>query len=92
MVPNWQVKEFVGAERESGRVMKVQVIIGNAVWEFLFCYTLFCYQKGGVLWFHGQGCYKWEGVNWGRLVVTCHAGSDLGGFGEVFVEVLGLHK
>lgn len=45
MVPNWQVKEFVGAERESGRVMKVQVIIGNAVWEFLFCYTLFCYQK-----------------------------------------------
>ena len=38
------IVEVVGIKRYSDRVMKVNVIIGDAVWELISCYSL---QTGG---------------------------------------------
>ena len=43
IVPNWLIGKFVGVERFNDRVMKVNIIIGDVVWEVVSCY---CPQAG----------------------------------------------
>lgn len=38
VVINWVLEKVVGVERYSHKVMKVNVIIGDAVWEVVSCY------------------------------------------------------
>ena len=85
IVANWLVGKIVEAERYSDRVMKVNIVIGDVVWEVVSCY---CPQVGRSL------NEKEEFYELMDKVVTSdnvlvggdfngHVGSDMGGFGEV---------
>ena len=43
VVANWLIGKVVGVERFNDRVMKVNIVIGNVVWEIVSCY---CLQAG----------------------------------------------
>ena len=43
IVANWLIGKFVGIERFDDQVMKVNVVIGDVVWEVVSCY---CPQAG----------------------------------------------
>ena len=85
IVANWLVGKIVEVERYSDRVMKVNIVIGDVVWEVVSCY---CPQVGRSL------NEKEEFYELMDRVVTSdnvlvggdfkgHVGSDMGGFGEV---------
>ena len=38
IVANWLIGQVVGVERFNGRVMKVNTVIGDVVWEAVSCY------------------------------------------------------
>ena len=38
IVANWLIGKVVGVERFDDRVMKVNIIFGDAVWKVVFCY------------------------------------------------------
>ena len=37
-VANWLIRKIVGNERFNERVMKVNIVIWNVVWEVVSCY------------------------------------------------------
>ena len=85
IVANWLVGKIVEVERYSDRVMKVNIVIGDVVWEVVSCY---CPQVGTSV------NEKEEFYELMDKVVTSdnvlvggdfngHVGSDMGGFGEV---------
>ena len=43
IVVYWLIEKFVGVERHNDRVMKVNIVIGDVVWEVISCY---CPQAG----------------------------------------------
>ena len=43
IVANWLIEKVVGVERFNDRAMKVNIIIGDVVWEVVSCY---CPQAG----------------------------------------------
>ena len=43
IVPNWLIGKLVGVERFNDRVMKVNIVTGDVVWEVVSCY---CPQAG----------------------------------------------
>ena len=90
---NWLIGNIAEVERYSDRVMKVNIIIGDVVWEVVSCY---CPQAGRSV------NEKEEFYELMDKVVTSdnvlvggdfndHVGSDLGGL-ERFMGVLGLGK
>ena len=38
IVPKWLIVKVVGVERFNDRVMKVNIVTGDVVWEVIFCY------------------------------------------------------
>ena len=85
IVANWLIGKVVGVERFNDRVMKVNTVIGDAVWEEVSCY---CPQAGR------SANEKEEFYELMDKVVKCektlvggdfngHVGSDMGGFREV---------
>ena len=38
IIANWLIRKVVGVERYNDRVMKVNIIIGDVVWEVASCY------------------------------------------------------
>ena len=85
IVANWLVGKIVEVERYSDRVMKVNIVIGDGVWEVVSCY---CRQVGTSV------NEKEEFYELMDKVVTSdnvlvggdfngHVGNDMGGFGEV---------
>ena len=40
IVANWLSVEVVGVERFNDRMMKVNIVIGDVVWEVVSCYCL----------------------------------------------------
>ena len=86
VVANWLIGKIVEVERYSDRVMKVNIVIGDVVWEVVSCY---CPQAGRSI-NEKEEFYELMGK-----VVTSdcvllvggdfngHFGSDMSGFGEV---------
>ena len=83
IVANWLIGNVAGVERFNDKVIKVNIIIEDVVWEVVSCY---CPQAGR--------CEKEEFYELMDKVVTSekvlvggdfngHVGSDMGGFGEV---------
>ena len=85
IVANWLIGKFVKAERFNDRVMRVNVVIGNVVWEVVSCY---CPQAGRSV-NEKEEFYELMGnVAISEKVLVGgdfdgHVGSDTGGFGEV---------
>ena len=83
IVANWLVGKVVGIERFNDRVTKVNIVIGDVVWEVVSCY----YPQAG--WTVNEDkFYELMGkVETSEVLVGCdfndHVGSDMGGFGEV---------
>ena len=85
IVVNWLVGKIVEVERYSDRVVKVNIVIGDVVWEVV---SYYCPQAGRSV------NEKEEFYELMDKVVTSdnvlvgsdfngHVGSDMGGFGEV---------
>ena len=85
IVANWLVGKVVGVERFNDRVMKVNIVIGDVVWEIVSCY---CPQAGRSV-NKKEEFYELmdKVVTSGKVLVggdfNGHVGSDMGGFGEV---------
>ena len=85
IVANWLIGKAAGVERFNDRVIKVNIVIWDVVWEVVSCY---CTQAGRSV------DEKEEFHELMDEVVTCekvlvgvdfnhHVGSDMDGFGEV---------
>ena len=85
IVVNWLVGKIVEVERCSDGVMKVNIVIGDVVWEVVSCY---CPQVGRSV-NEKEEFYELmdKVVTSDNVLVTGnfngHVGSDIGGFGEV---------
>ena len=93
IVANWLVGKIVEVERYSDRVMKVNIVIGDVVWEVVSCY---CPQVGRSLNEKEEFYELIDKVVTNDNVLVGgdfngHVGNDMGGFGEVH-GVLGLGK
>ena len=85
IVANWLVGKTVEVERYSDRVMKVNIVIGDVVWEVVFCY---CPQVGRSVNEKEEFYELMDKVMTSDNVLVGgdfngHVGSDMGGFGEV---------
>ena len=83
----------MGVERYNDRGVKVNIAIGDIVWEVVCCY---CSQVGGSVNKKEQFYELMHKVGTSEKVFVIgnfnsHVGSDMGGFGEVH-WVLGLGK
>ena len=47
IVPIWLIGKVVGVEKFNDRVMKVNIVIRNVVWELVSCY--YCPQTGRLV-------------------------------------------
>ena len=85
IVANWLIEKLVRMERYKVRVMKVNIVIGDVIWEVVSCY---CPQAGRSV-NEKEEFYELMGkvvTSKKALVggeVDGHVGSDMGGFGEV---------
>ena len=63
VVANWLVEKVVGVERFRNRVMKVNAVSLDAVWEVSWYWPDWeiCNLERRTLWTHAQSCYKWKG-------------------------------
>ena len=81
---NWLIGKVVGVERFNDRVMKVNVVIGDKVWEVVFYY---CTQAGRSVKEKVELHELMDKVATREVLVSGdfndHVGSDMGGFGEV---------
>ena len=76
IVANWLIGKVVGVERFNNRVMKVNIIIGDVVWEVVSCY---CPQAVRSINEKVEFYELMDKVMTSEVLV----GSDMGGFGEV---------
>ena len=84
IVAKWLIGKVVGVERYNDRVMKVNIVIGDVVWEVVSCY---CPQAGRSV-NEKEVFYELMGkVVTSEVLVggdfKGHVGSDMGGFEEV---------
>ena len=84
IVPNWLIGKLVGVERFNDRVMKVNIVTGDVVWEVVSCY---CPQAGRSV-NEKEECYEVMGKFVTSEVLVggdfdSHVGSDMVSFGEV---------
>ena len=86
VVANWLIGKIVEVERYSDRVMKVNIVIGDVVWEVVSCY---CPQAGRSV-NEKEEFYELMGkvvTSDNMLLVggdfNGYFGSDMSGFGEV---------
>ena len=85
IVANWLIGKIVEVERYSDRVMKVNIVIGDVVWEVVSCY---CPQAGTSVNEKGEFYELMDKfVTSGNVLVGSdfngHVSSDMGGFGEI---------
>ena len=85
IVANWLIGKIVGVERFNDRVMKVNVIIGDVVWEVISCY---CPQAGRSVNEKEEFYELMDKVVTSEKILVGgdfngHVGSDMAGFGEV---------
>ena len=83
IVVSWLIWKFVGVERFNDRVMKVNIIIGDVVWEVTSCY---CPEAGRSV--NEKEFYElMDKVVTNEVLVgggfNGHVHSDMGGLGEV---------
>ena len=86
IVANWLIGKIVGIERFNDRVMKVNIVIGDVVWEVVSCY---CPQTGRSVNEKEEFYELMDKVVTSEQVLM--GGSDMGGFGEVH-ECSGIGK
>ena len=85
IVANWLIGKVVGVQRFNDRVMKVNTVIGGAVWEEVSC----CYPQAGRSANEKEEFYELmhKVVKSEKTLVggdfSGHVGSDMGGFREV---------
>ena len=81
---NWLIGEVVGVEKFNDRVMKVNIVIGDVVWEVVSCC---CPQVGRSVNEKDEFYELIDKVVINKELVSGdfndHVGSDMGGFGEV---------
>ena len=85
IVANWLIVKVVGVERFNDRVMKINIIIEDVVWEVVSCY---CPQAGRSVDEKEEFYELMDKVMTSEKVLVGgdfngHIGSDKGGFGEV---------
>ena len=85
IVANWLIVKVVGVERFHDRVMKINIIIEDVVWEVVSCY---CPQAGRSVDEKEEFYELMDKVMTSEKVLVGgdfngHIGSDKGGFGEV---------
>ena len=85
IVANWLIGKVVGIERYGDRVMTVNTVIGDVVWEVLSCY----YSQAGRSVNENEEFYELmdKVVTSEKVLVGSnfngHVGRDMGAFGEV---------
>ena len=82
---NWLIGKILEVERYIDRVMKVNIVIGDVVWEVVSCY---CPQAGRSVNEKEEFYELMDKVVASDNVLVGgdfngHVGSDMGGFGEV---------
>ena len=77
IVTNWLIGKVVGVERFNDRVMKVNIVIGDVVWEVVSCY----YSQAGRSVNENEEFVTSEVLMGGDF--NDHVGSDMVGFGIV---------
>ena len=84
IVANWLIGKVVGGERYNDRVMTVNFVIGDAVWEVVSCYCPQARRSENEKEFYEL---KDKVVTNEKVLMggdfDSHVGSDMGGFGEV---------
>ena len=85
IVANWLIEKVVGVEKFNDRVMKVNIINGDVVWEVVSCN---CPQAGRSVNEKEEFYELMDRVVTSEKVLVGgdfngHVGSDMGGFGEV---------
>ena len=85
IVANWLVGKFVGLERFNDRMMKVNIVVGDVLWEVVCCY---CAQAGRSVNDKEEFYQLMDKiVTSEKVLVGCdfngHVGSDMGVFGDV---------
>ena len=85
IVANWLIGKVVGVERLNDRVMKVDIVIGDVIWEVVSCY---CPQAGRSVNEKKEFHELMDKIVTSEKVLVGgdfngHVGSDMGGFGEV---------
>ena len=87
IVANWLLGKVVGVERFNDRVMKVNIVIEDVVWEVVSCYLP---QAGRSVNEKEEFYELMDEVVSSEVLVggdfNGHVGSDMGGFGEVHGE------
>ena len=84
IVANWLIGKVAGVERFNDRVMKVNIVIRDVVWEVVSCY---CPQAGRLVNEKEELYELMDKVLTSEKVLVGgdfngHFGSDMGGFGE----------
>ena len=82
---NWLIGKVVVVQRFNDRVMKVNIVIGDVVWDVVSCY---CPQGGRSINEKEEFYELMDKVVTSEKVLVGgefngHVGSDMGGFGEV---------
>ena len=85
IVANWLIVKVVGVESFNDRVINVNIVIADAVWEVVSCY---CPQAGRSVNEKEEFYELMDKVVTSEKVLVGgdfngHVGSDMGGFGEV---------
>ena len=86
IVANWLIVKVAGVERFNDRVMKVNIVIGEVVWEVSYCY---CPQASRSV-NEKEEFYELidKAVTSDKVLMggdfNGHVGSDVGSFGEVY--------
>ena len=85
IVPNWLIGKLVGVERFNDRVMKVNIVTGDVVWEVVSCY---CPQAGRSVNEKEEFYELMDKVVTSEKVLVGgdfngHVGSDMSGLREV---------
>ena len=86
IVANWLIGKVVGVERFNDRVMKVNIINGDVVWEVV---SYYCPQAGRSVNKKGEFYELMDKFVTSEKVLVGgdfngHVGSDMGGFVEVY--------
>ena len=86
-IANWLIGKVVGAERFNDRVMKVNVVIGDVVWEVESCYCPQAINQSRSVNENEEFYELMDKVVTSEVLVggdfNGHVGSDMVGFGEV---------
>ena len=84
IVANWSIGKVVGVEMLNDRVMKVDIVIGDVIWEVVSCY---CPQAGRSVNEKEEFHELMDKIVTSEKVLVGgdfngHVGSDMGGFGK----------